>query len=95
MKYHMSSLLVLFGLLYAGQISLQAQTWMPLEYNQDQKGLEYNPLKGFTTLWNPSNNFPRSLMGNIFGLDELMFGMNEFSWSSIDNFFKPILFKYA
>ena len=44
-------------LLYANHISIQAQTWKPLEYNQDQKGLAYNPLKGFTTLWNPSTIF--------------------------------------
>ncbi len=77
---------VLLVLLFFSVCAIHAQNWESLDYSPDQKGLEYNPLKGFTTLWNPSNNFPHSLMGKIFGLKDIMTGMSEFNWSAIDNF---------
>ncbi len=67
-------------------IGSQAQNWESLEYNPDQPGLEYNPLKGFMTLWNPGTSFPRSIEGRNFGLDDIMKEMNTFDWTVIDNF---------
>ncbi len=64
----------------------KAQSWQTLSYNADQPGLELNPLKGFATMFNPSNNFPRSIQGRLFGLDEVMVGLNNFNWTAIDNF---------
>lgn len=63
-----------------------AQTWKELNYNPNQPKLELNPLKGFATLWQPSNNFPRSIQGKLFGLDEVMSGLDKFNWTVIDNF---------
>lgn len=63
-----------------------AQTWKDLNYNPNQPKLELNPLKGFATLWQPSNNFPHSIQGKLFGLDELMTGLDQFNWTAIDNF---------
>ncbi|MFN0081473.1 MAG: carbohydrate-binding protein [Ferruginibacter sp.] len=74
-------LLSVFAALYT-----KAQTWETLSYNPNQPGLELNPLKGFATLFNPSNAFPRSVQGKLFGLDEVMTGMNNFNWTVIDNF---------
>lgn len=65
--------------------NLFAQNWENLEYNQDQPGLEHNPLKGFMTLWNPGNNFPHSIQGHNFGLNQVMNGMYSFDWTAIEN----------
>ena len=64
------------------------QTWNPLDYNPEQPGLELNPLKGLTPLYNVSNDFPHSLRGRIVGLDEIMFGFDpeDFDWSVFDDF---------
>ncbi len=63
-----------------------AQTWDNLTYNENQSGLELNPLKGFATMWQPSNNFPHSIQGELFGLDDVMLGIDSFDWTVIDNF---------
>ncbi len=68
------------------QIAAVAQPWSPLTYNPNQTGLEHNPLKGFATMFNPGTNFPRSIDGRLFGLDDIMFGPNNFNWTVIDNF---------
>jgi hypothetical protein len=65
---------------------IHAQSWDTLSYQPSQRGLELNPLKGFATMFQPSNNFPRSIQGKLFGLDEIMFGIDNFNWSVIDNF---------
>jgi hypothetical protein len=75
------SILFLFAAL-----NTHAQTWDSLSYNPNQSGLELNPLKGFATMFNPSNTFPRSIQGRLFGLDEVMIGMNNFNWAVIDTF---------
>lgn len=80
MKIRLLILALLFGL------SANAQTWEELDYNPNQLGLEKNPLKGFATMWQPSNNFPHSIQGRLFGLDDIMFGIDNFNWTSIDNF---------
>ena len=49
-----------------------------MDYNPNQSGLENNPLKGFATMWNPSNNFPHSIQGKLFGLNEVIFGMKNY-----------------
>lgn len=76
-------LLILFLLIY-GFINY-GQNWQNLEYNPDQPGLEYNPLKGFMTLWDAQNNFPRSIQGHNYRLKTVMKGMNSFDWTVIDN----------
>jgi len=76
---------VLIILLLFLHFSIFAQNWTTLSYSPDQPGLENNPLKGFATLWNPSNNFPHSIQGHLFGLDDVMSGMNTFNWTVIDN----------
>lgn len=63
-----------------------AQTWKNLTFDANQPGLETNPLKGFATMWQPSNNFPHSIQGKLFGLDELMLGIDNFDWTALDNF---------
>ena len=65
-----------------------AQAWEPLTYDSLKSGLELNPLKGFATLFNPdpTNNFPSSIRGRLFGLDTVMLGPNTFDWHAIDNF---------
>ena len=60
------------------------QDWRSLEFNPDQPGLEHNPLKGFMTLWNPENDFPRSIQGHSFGLNQVMAGMNSFNWTAVE-----------
>jgi hypothetical protein len=75
------SLIFLFAALHTN-----GQTWDSLSYNPNQQGLELNPLKGFATMFNPSNTFPRSIQGRLFGLDEVMIGMNNFNWAAIDTF---------
>lgn len=77
-----------FALAFICCINIQAQTWTNLEYNPNLPGLELNPLKGFSTMWNPSNNFPRSIQARNFGLKELMTGMTTFNWAAMDNFIK-------
>ncbi len=67
-------------------ISINAQTWNNLTYSEDQSGLEENPLKGFADLYGPQNDFPRSINGRLFGLNEVMTNLDEFNWSIIDNF---------
>jgi Carbohydrate binding module (family 6)/Bacterial Ig-like domain (group 2) len=64
---------------------LFAQNWNNLSYNQNAVGIEANPMKGFSDLFNPSNNFPTSIKGVLFGLDDIMIGINNFNWSAIDN----------
>jgi len=76
--------IILFVLLICGLANF-AQNWTNLSYNPDQPGLEYNPLKGFTTLWNPGVNFPYSIQGHSFGLNELMNGMNSFNWKAMED----------
>jgi Carbohydrate binding module (family 6)/Secretion system C-terminal sorting domain/Bacterial Ig-like domain (group 2)/Domain of unknown function (DUF4832) len=76
---------LLIVLLAAGSFA-KAQSWETLSYNANQAGLELNPLKGFATMFNPGNNFPRSIQGKLFGLDEVMSGANNFNWAVIDNF---------
>ena len=63
-----------------------AQTWNSLIYNANQPGLTTNPLKGFVDLYNPANNFPRSIDAKLFGLNSVMTGLNNFNWTVIDNF---------
>lgn len=63
-----------------------AQTWNSLTYNADQPNIELNPLKGFATMWPPSNNFPHSIQGRLFGFDAVMNGLDDFNWTVIDNF---------
>ena len=65
--------------------NIKAQNWTSLNYNPDQPGLEYNPLKGFMTLWNPGNDFPHSIQGHSYGLNQVMKGMNSFDWTVIEN----------
>ncbi|MBK9150917.1 MAG: carbohydrate-binding protein [Saprospiraceae bacterium] len=77
------SLLFCFILTFA---LLSAQSWQSLTYNVNQPNLELNPLKGFATMWAPSNNFPKSIQGRLFGLDEVMNGPDDFDWTVIDNF---------
>lgn len=81
MKYR----IVFFLLVIICTVKISAQNWINLDYNPDQAGLEYNPLKGFASLWNPGNNFPHSIQGHLFGLDDVMTGMNSFDWNLIDN----------
>lgn len=76
---------VLIYLLLLVPTAIHGQEWTKLEYDPDQPGLEYNPLKGFMTLWNPGNNFPHSIQGHLFGLDEVMTGMNSFNWTKIES----------
>lgn len=75
-------LIIITMLIYT--IKIFAQNWSYLDYSPDQQGLENNPLKGFASLWNPSNNFPHSIQGHLFGLDDIMTGMNTFDWTIID-----------
>ncbi|MEO0468147.1 MAG: hypothetical protein AAF206_00900, partial [Bacteroidota bacterium] len=74
-----------FAFLTGGFI-VHAQNWESLNYQENQPGLELNPLKGFASLWEPSNDFPHSIQGKLFGLDELMFGLDNFDWTAIDLF---------
>jgi len=71
-------------LIIASFTGVAAQEWKSLDYNPDQPGLEHNPLKGFMTLWNPGNNFPRSIQGHSFGLNQVMTGMNSFNWQVLE-----------
>ena len=71
-------------LIIASFLGVDAQEWISLDYNPDQPGLEHNPLKGFMTLWNPGNNFPRSIQGHSFGLNQVMTGMNAFNWTALE-----------
>ena len=75
-------LFTLIGLLVFGQ------TWNTLEFNPNQDGLELNPLKGLTPLYNVDNEFPYSLRGKIVGLDQVMYGYEseDFDWSVFDDF---------
>lgn len=66
--------------------TVQEQTWQSLTYNPNQPKLEYNPLKGFTTLWNPGNNFPMSIKGTLFDFDAIMTDSNTFNWAVVDTF---------
>ncbi|MFK8058370.1 MAG: carbohydrate-binding protein [Saprospiraceae bacterium] len=63
-----------------------AQTWNNLVFDADQDSIEYNPLKGFVDLFTPSNTFPRSIEAKLFGLDEVMIGIDNFNWTPIDDF---------
>lgn len=75
---------ILFILMIYGLANF-AQDWTDLNYNPDQPGLEYNPLKGFTTLWNPGTNFPYSIQGHSFGLNELMTDKTSFNWKAMED----------
>lgn len=81
---HRKFCLVLISLLCLSYA--QGQEWNTLEYNPDQPGLEENPLKGFADLYGPSNDFPRSINGRLFGLNQVMFGLDQFNWDVIDEF---------
>lgn len=65
-----------------------AQSWESMEYDSLKAGLELNPLKGFATIFNPdpTNEFPVSLRGRLFGLDAIMSGPTTFNWDPIDDF---------
>ena len=80
----MKNYLFIFALLFG--FLANAQTWNNLDFNANQPGLENNPLKGFATMWQPSNDFPHSIQGNLFGLGDLMLGIDDFDWTSVDNF---------
>ncbi len=65
---------------------LFCQSWNNLTYNQHTPGIEANPMKGFSDLYNPGNNgFPTSIKGVLFGLDDIMLGIDNFNWTIIDN----------
>lgn len=64
----------------------KAQIWNDLSYSPNQSGLEENPLKGFADIYGPENDFPRSINGKLFGLNQVMNGLNDFDWTVIDNF---------
>lgn len=66
--------------------NLHAQNWISLNEDQNKDGLELNPLKGFMDLYGPTNNFPRSINGKLFGLNEVMFGLDNFDFTVINNF---------
>lgn len=72
---------------------LAGQSWIPLTYNENQPNLELNPLKGFANMWPPSNNFPRSIQGKLFGLDDIMFGLDSFNWAVVDTFLSQEAYK--
>lgn len=80
MKYTLIAILLLVTLIGNGQ------TWDSLNYNPDKPGLEENPLKGFVDLFNPENDFPRTINAKLFGLNEVMFGPDSFNWAVIDTF---------
>lgn len=80
----MRKTLLMSWLIIAAFMGLDAQEWSNLDYNPNQPGLEHNPLKGFMSLWNPGNNFPRSIQGHSFGLNQVMTGMDSFNWSVVE-----------
>jgi len=69
-------------------IRVEAQSWELLQYDSLKSGLEINPLKGFSTIFNPdpTNNFPSSVQGKLFGLDAIMLGPTSFDWQVVDDF---------
>lgn len=77
-----------FLLLILSSNLLFAQSWEPLTYDSLKSGLEINPLKGFSTIFNPdpTNNFPSTVRGKLIGLDEVMLGPNTFDWQVVDDF---------
>lgn len=78
-----SYLLILFLVL---SVFTNAQSWNALNYNPNQPDLELNPLKGFATLYGTNNIFPYSIQGTLFGLDQVMMGLDSFDWTAIDTF---------
>ena len=72
--------------------SVVGQTWQSLEVNPSKDGLEYNPLKGLTPLYNVNNDFPHSIRGRILGFDEIMFGLEEenIKWDIFDQFVEEV-----
>jgi len=80
-------LMLLFSICFITS-TLQSQTWEYLEYDSLKSGLESNPLKVFSTIFNPdpTNTFPSSIQGKLFGLNAIMSGPNTFDWNVIDDF---------
>jgi Carbohydrate binding module (family 6)/Bacterial Ig-like domain (group 2) len=68
-----------------GSVIVSSQNWNNLTYNPNTPGIESNPMKGFSDLFNPSNNFPTSIKGVLFGLDDIMIDIDSFNWSPIEN----------
>jgi Carbohydrate binding module (family 6)/Domain of unknown function (DUF4832) len=64
----------------------QELNWAQLTHSPDQPGLEQNPLKGFTTLWDISNSFPCRLRGKNFLFGNIMTGVDTFDWTAVDAF---------
>lgn len=82
----MKNYILVFASFFVLGLSANAQVWNNLVQNANQPGLEENPLKGFASMWQPSNTFPHSIQGKLFGLDEIMFGPNTFDWAVVDTF---------
>ncbi|MFT5890339.1 MAG: hypothetical protein ACI9Y7_000429 [Dokdonia sp.] len=80
MKNYIFLLMLSFGL------SLQAQSWEPLEYEQDQPNLELNPLKGIAANFGSNNEFPHSISNETFTYGELVDDAGGFEFGAIDTF---------
>jgi len=80
MKNYIFLLMLLFGL------SLQAQNWESLEYEQDQPNLEHNPLKGIAANFGSNNGFPHSISNRTFTYGELVNDIGDFEFEAIDAF---------
>lgn len=86
MKYILIAILTLAGL------SANAQTWENLDLHPTKAGLEENPLKGLTPLYNVNNDFPHSIRGRILAFDQIMFGLEDedIDWSIFDAFLEEV-----
>ena len=68
------------------QIGMAQDSWNNLEYNPDQKNIEYNPLKGLMPSFDEVNNdFPSSTEKFYIPLNKVFKNWNTYDWSALEN----------